>query len=288
MKINIVLALLLFYTQFTYGQEERKKKANYSKFFSRTYYVLKDNKSVMDGPYELTLMGTPIVQGQYDHTKKTGVWTYFNSMGEVIYKYDYSSDTLIEFNRVKFDAIQWQFDVAKNNAFQFRSGKIVPYVDFSNREFNVIKETGTIKSKLNRPPLLLGSSLKLQFELLDILRSKISDFKVMSYSLISFIVDSKGNTKNFKILSTSGLNFEDGLIKQLELKNLKWVPAKLGGENVDVEMTIPIIIKTDYNDRDYIKSNIIFTDIAFMNYYQSLKYKKDYKHLESWEYELFD
>jgi len=288
MKKITILLLLISSIQGVYAQKDRKKKGEYSKFLSQTYYVLKEDKSIKDGPFERTFMSTPIIQGQYKKSIKAGIWSYYNSMGDLLYKYDYSSDSVTEWKSGKFDAIQWGNDIAKKLAGQFKFGKVVPYSDYAELEYKLISENDKLLSKLDRPPLCLESNLVFQLELFDALRNNISDFQIMSYSLISFEVDTNGNSKNFKVVSSTGSNFEIGFIKQLEERNIKWIPAQLNNRAVAIEIQIPIIIKTRYDNNEYIETQIIFTDSKFMDYYQNLEYRTDYKHLQSWDYKLFD
>ncbi|QCK15797.1 hypothetical protein [Mangrovivirga cuniculi] len=123
---SIVIMVLILVSQLSYGQEvKRKKKKKYSSTFSEVYYVLKRDKSVKDGPYELMFKGNTIIKGEYTDSKKTGNWQYFNLQGELLLTYDFEQDSMISWNNKKIDVVQWNQGISKNGPFVSMGGNIV-------------------------------------------------------------------------------------------------------------------------------------------------------------------
>ena len=286
MKSFITLIIITFCISFSYAQKPRKKKSDYSDTFSEIYYVLKEDKSVKDGPYELRLLKIPVITGQYENSVKIGVWTYYNSLGKPLYKYDFSSNTIVEWYNGKFDAIQWEHNVFKKS-WLTKEGKVVPYTDYSTREFEVIRNSDTITTTLERPPIMIGSDLMFQFELFKILQNNISNLPNISFSSISFIVDKDGNARDFNIEATSGAGFEKGFISEINQRNLKWIPGQIDAKPVMTKITIPIIIKTSYRDNENVTIGIIFTNAEFMNYYKTLERDREYGRI-GWDFKLYE
>lgn len=287
MRTKAILLTLILFSQLVYAQSERKKKSNYSKFFSREYYVLKEDKSVKDGPYELSIQGTLVIQGQYKEDQKDGLWTYYNSKGKILFRYDYTNKTVTEWSHEKMDVVQWQNGNMKRAPLHYQIGRAVPYTDHQDKLFTMIKGTNTVFTQLDRPPLLLGSNLVFQFELFQMLLHELHAFHGPFFSLISFIVDTDGNAKNFKVEMASGLGFEEKFMQKLIEKNYSWVPAELGGEQVAVEVLVPVIVQVT-QDLDHVITNIVFSDTEFLNQYARITRGKGYKILESWDYKLYD
>jgi hypothetical protein len=284
-KAAPLLIIMFLFVQWTFGQNTNKKRKDFTDHFSEIYHVLKNEKSVKDGPYELSYKGHPIIQGQFQHSEPTGMWRYFNSRGELEYEYDFSSNRVILWNpSTKRDAIRWESGEMKTGPFKSESYHVIPYVELPAKNYIIMRERDTVESTLDIPPLCLNSNLVFQFTLFDILRNSISSFPKMSFSLISFTVDENGNSKNYEIEGSTGNNFESQFIKELEQKNISWTPAIKDGKPTTVKIQIPIIMKTFNDDPNWNWLKIIFTEIAFMD----AKRTANLNRLPTWNYKLFE
>ncbi|GAA0879422.1 hypothetical protein GCM10009119_23900 [Algoriphagus jejuensis] len=288
MKTPYYLATaILLISHLSYSQTQNKKRSNITDHFSERYEVIKSDKSIKDGPYELFYKDQVIIQGQFDHSKASGKWSYFNSMGDLEFEYDFTKDSVISWNSATLrDAIRWEKGTLINGPFETKSYHVIPFDDLSATNYPIVKGSDTIDSKLDTPPLCLSSNLVYQFTLFDVLRQSLQSAPSDSYSLISFTIDENGETDDYVVEVSSGHDFEIDLITELTSKNIRWTPAIKNGKRESVRMYIPIIIKTYHNDPEFIYTKTVFSNLKLMDI-KANKGPKE-KYLLSWNYKLFE
>jgi|GEM_PF-5186663 len=82
---------------FSYSQElNLKKKQNIiDNGLVESYFVLKNNKKIKQGEYELKYNGKTIQKGSYSNNIKTGDWYYFNPNSKLDFIYNYDSLAIV-------------------------------------------------------------------------------------------------------------------------------------------------------------------------------------------------
>ena len=80
---------------------------------------------------------------------------------------------------------------------------------------------------------------------------KLQVSQIQGLLYFHLIVTKNGETKDFKILQSSGNSFESVLLKVIESSPEKWKPGVYKGELVDTEFLIPMNVryKGDSPDR---------------------------------------
>ncbi|MDW3208830.1 MAG: hypothetical protein R8N23_03125 [Reichenbachiella sp.] len=291
MKKITVLQFILLLSLNAYAQSELKKKSKSTDFLAESFFVLKSKKSVKEGEYELKIKDghmikeSVLVRGQYENSKPVGKWDYYNAFGELNYSLNASTNEITDFSAIHSDIIVWSYSEASNPNFRgivARGGKIIPSRDYYEKEYDITAENEILQSQLDQPPLLKGSPLVYQLELMEILNECTNTFNSVSMSVIRFIIDENGHERDYQVQVYSNQRFEDKYIQILKEKNHKWIPGKLNGNNVSVEMTIPILIMPGSSqDPDYRNYYITFSNPDAIVYSQNLK-KDEYKHIAGW------
>lgn len=294
MKRIFIIQIILLFGANVVAQNELKKKGNSSEFLAESYFVLKSKKSVKEGAYELKIKNghqireSILIKGQYANSNAVENWNYYNAFGDLNYTIDASTNKLVQFSPVDSDLIVWSYGKPKNSQYRgmaFYGGKIVPSLTYYEKEYDVIINNEKLQTKLEQPPLFIGSSLVYQLELMEMLNECTKSFNSPSISLLSFIIDSDGNERDFKVQVYSSKNYEDKFMQLLKEKNHKWIPATLKGKNVAIEMVIPIVIMPgNQNDPELHNYYITFSSPEIINYSLSLKEEK-VKHIAGWLFE---
>lgn len=95
MDIRFCFILLLLTSFLTArGQETLEKKGKLNDYYEERYHVLKSDKKVKHGPYQVFSGDSLIVAGMYDHGKKIGRWNFYSGRGSMTQRYNFSSSTL--------------------------------------------------------------------------------------------------------------------------------------------------------------------------------------------------
>ena len=139
-----------------------------------------------------------------------GVWNYYKK-GKLEQQYDHSKDSLI-----------------------FPSKIIDNYV------YTVKTDTGIVRQKLERPPMLVGGD-RTRIEN----RKNMDDGKLHQLSngqenvtyVLSFWIKPNGETYGYEMVK--GVNKEyDTYIIEYYNANYKWIPGKLNGSNIECKITV--------------------------------------------------
>lgn len=218
---------LLFFLSFigiiSHAQAQKTKTVTKVRFMAiETFDVLKSQKKVRHGDF-LSInryTKTPIAKGQYANNNRIGVWEF----------YDYRSGELEQ----KFD-----FD---NHILLFSNLENTPSNHFKYNEEWILDQLDTV-------PLHIGGFSEVRMKLTEKASDLITppDIPVAGMAVFSFIVTKQGETKDFKIVLSSGNDFEDELLTTLMDFKENWIPGVYKGEKVDVEYLIPMNIAIKEN-----------------------------------------
>ena len=77
-----------------FSQETVERKNWLTDSVIERFYVLKTDKNTKQGPYKAFYQRkTIIAAGNYDNGKKTGEWNFYDTLGKLVERYDYSTHT---------------------------------------------------------------------------------------------------------------------------------------------------------------------------------------------------
>jgi protein TonB len=137
-------------------------------------------------------------KGLYEAGSMVGIWEYNNPSSELIQKYDYTNDTIIEF---------------------------MP----NNEEFEIHSDSGIVLTKLERPPLYIGGELSIFKKIngqinypTDAIENDIS-----GTVLVSFYVDLDGTAFDYKIEKAIGGGCGEEALRVVKLIPNNWIPGLL-------------------------------------------------------------
>ena len=80
------------------GQETLERTGKVNKHYRSVYHVLKSDKKIRHGTYQVFNGDTLIVEGLYDHGKKIGRWNFLSSKGKLEQRYNFSGNKLEYYN----------------------------------------------------------------------------------------------------------------------------------------------------------------------------------------------
>lgn len=216
------------------------------------FYVLKSDSSVRHGDYRLTANGKSLVLGYYRMGARDSLWLQFNMKGTLRCKGSYEND--------KRDGIWEYYD---NNGeleqkIDFSKKEIICYrTPFTNHPFRVISGKDTSLTVLDRPPLFLGGSSRLNEYILGHLTIPLHKKEeiITGTVYVTFTIDSLGRMTNHRILKGIGNGCDREALKVVRELPEEWMPGVLKGENVRVDYVLPIVF--DENLRKAESVNLI-------------------------------
>lgn len=239
------ILLLVIFSTACYAQETKKIKhtvkyeGDIQPIYKHkeVYYVLRDDKSVKQGPYLLKSNKKPLIEGwyhnglkdslwtynffhnnkirakgYYKNGKKVGVWEYYNGRDAILSRFDYTNDTLL-----------------------FTTCKIKDTV------LPVKTASGYKLTRVDSQPIFkeFGSN----YWYFGLVRDFIGDQSPVNkriYSTIQFEIDSLGVMSNFKVKQGNYDFYNEYTLKRVKQLPNEWVPAKINGKPVSVLWSITL------------------------------------------------
>ena len=212
--IKTFLLLLTLLPAILFGQETKKitiKETN------ETFFVLKSDKSIKHGAYKkFSYKNTLLIKGLYKQGLKDSIWECYNFDGQISLKYDYS----------------------KNELLFYKPGDKV-------RKYKFINETENADTTLDRPPIFLGGDDAFTSDIVKNLRYPVEALEngISGKVYVSFVVDKKGKTSNYKIEKPLGYGLDMESLRVLKLQPDNWLPAIQNGQAIDIEVIYPVTFK---------------------------------------------
>jgi hypothetical protein len=210
LKSCLSIGIIYFLTiPFINGQTLKKVSRNPYPDFNEQYFVLKDNPSIKEGPYKLSINGVVYQLGSYKNNQKSGVWQIYKSKNVIDFKYDYDTKKLIF--------------LSKDN-----------YLNSSD--------------STTRGPIYLGGltfllySVANKIEIPDELREKMPSGQYRA--VIRFLVDSLGNTRDYEVQTSSrNVQFDFvaiSAVMQSTNSGFSFLSAIDKGKPTNVPMMLPV------------------------------------------------
>jgi hypothetical protein len=94
-----ILVLWIFQSPYLFSQELKHQKKNLGSRTTKEFDVLKDNKDIKEGNYQLKIDNLVCQIGAYKSNQKSGIWQIYFTKDELELQYDYDKDELIYFNK---------------------------------------------------------------------------------------------------------------------------------------------------------------------------------------------
>jgi hypothetical protein len=230
LKTSFLLLLPLFYLTNCFGQDTVEQKNRLPNNVIERFYVLKSDQKTKQGPYKAFLRRrTLIAMGNYKNNKRTGIWTFYESDGRLVERFNYDNNTFL--NEAPLDTagdISYLFDAKiKESDRLTRPLKIggsyygfLPYVTLFRLPFSVM-DVNT-------------NSFKAYIELLISPGGRLADYKV---HLASALYEYK-----------QIINMDVSLFSE---EDRQFLPATLNDEPILSRIIIKCYV-TPYGDLDFL------------------------------------
>jgi len=197
-----------------FAQETKRITTNET---NETFFVLKADKTTKHGMYKkFSYKNTLLIKGFYKQGLKDSIWECYNFDGQISLKYDYS----------------------KNELLFYKPGDKV-------RKYKFINETENADTTLDRPPIFLGGDDAFTSDIVKNLRYPVEALEngISGKVYVSFVVDKKGKTSNYKIEKSLGYGLDLEALRVLKLQPDNWLPAIQNGQAADIEVIYPVTFK---------------------------------------------
>jgi len=212
--IKTFLLLLMLLPAILFAQETKRITTNET---NETFFVLKADKTTKHGMYKkFSYKNTLLIKGFYKQGLKDSIWECYNFDGQISLKYDYS----------------------KNELLFYKPGDKV-------RKYKFINETENADTTLDRPPIFLGGDDAFTSDIVKNLRYPVEALEngISGKVYVSFVVDKKGKTSNYKIEKPLGYGLDMESLRVLKLQPDNWLPAIQNGQAADIEVIYPVTFK---------------------------------------------
>jgi TonB family protein len=244
---RIAIMILTIFPFVMLGQQTVQLTAVKEKTFDKEVYsVLKSDTTIKQGSYRLFTLGNELKQeGFYKNGQKDSSWTEYQWVGK---------------NKVLKAKGCYQQDV-KTGIWEFYNFKGLPeqrydysrkeltfcQPDDSLREYQLLLDTGTLKTKLDRPPVYIGGTATLLDEInLNIKYPDIAvENDIVGMVYIAFTIDKTGKTSNYRVLKGIGAGCNESALEAVKMIPECWLPGILQGKAVTVEYRLPIRFTID-------------------------------------------
>jgi TonB family protein len=231
------------------------------------YHVLKSDKSIKHGPYELYRYGKLTVTGQFTQGQKSGLWKEMDYSGHVTKSYHYQNDrrngpyteyysekgnitkAAGQFTEDK-ESGKWDFfnkDGTLHMSFDFDRRQLLHYSGErqSDTEWSILLDGDTLKVKLDKDPLLIGNEKALMAYIgKNIHYPEVAlENDIQGTVVIGFTIHPDGSCTDFRIVKDIGGGCGAEALRVLKLTANFWVPGEKFGEAVTTPMHVPVKFK---------------------------------------------
>jgi hypothetical protein len=205
--VKILLFNLLFNSFGILGQELKLIKDRKD---NTSYYVLKNDKKIKHGAYtSYDTNKKTIVTGFYKNNEPDSVWSTYNANGNLYFTYDYKTKSVEIFEDKPWDGKQKFFLKKTNDSSTVTISRLPLYIGGS------LAVSKHIVNNVNIPVSLITSGMKGQ-------------------TVVQYTITKMGEAKHFSIVQSLEKNFDNEVLRVLELLPERWIPAEANGKPIDI------------------------------------------------------
>jgi len=261
--LTIFLLSLQAYAQETVQIKDMPKKTAKGEI----YHVLKSDRSIKHGPYELYNWGNLKESGQYKHGLKDGIWKVYDYGGNISAKYTYDDGRLSgpfeEYYGGKKNTLKaqgyftdskhsgiWKFlnnDGSLHMSFNFDTREVLKYeVERSGgNEWKILVGTDTVSTTLDFDPFLIGNENTLMVFIAKNIRypEVALENGIEGTVVIGFTINADGTCSDLRILKDIGGGCAAEAMRVIKKTDGFWVPGELNGAPVTTPMLAPVKFK---------------------------------------------
>lgn len=252
---KVFTILLTCTTIFTFGQETKIVRKSVAQNQYEIREVLKSDKKVNHGKYELYENNDLKISGYYIQNQKDSVWIEYNAAGKVSegnYKKDLRSGQWVFFygQKPKQEKVRCQGKYEAGNKvgiweFFRPDGQLAHQYDCNSRNFTHIIGNGrdTVVIYPEEMPYFKDGDLKGLFQFIGNNQKypiKARDNGISGEVYVSAYIDENGEFYNYKLEKGDVDNFGDEAMRVMRLLSGRWEPAKFDGVKFSgVKINIP-------------------------------------------------
>ncbi|MCE1197601.1 MAG: energy transducer TonB [Marinilabiliales bacterium] len=234
--LPLILTLLL--PSMPLGKETKKiVRERQPPELSEVYYVLKSDTTICQGEYKAYYQKKVLVEGYYNAGKRDSLWKQYDTKGILRTLGAFSDDRRVG---------KWEFfDHAGNSEMivDFATNEPVYYqTSLIDKQFRIVQNNDTLITKLDRPPLFIGGTSRLNDFLISELTAPLhkTDEKVTGVVYVSFWIEKDGKLSGFKILKGVGRACNAEALRVVRRLPEEWLPGRFQNSPVKSEYIINI------------------------------------------------
>lgn len=250
MKFTALILLGIGFCPFINAQPTKKVvNESHSGWPSKTetYYVLKSDKTIRHGSYELLRMGAPVVEGYYNNGKKDSLWETYGARGVLLSKKWYA-------NGVKKGI--WEFysrDGEPDWQYDFTTEKITYLNPRTSPDtathYYLAADSQWTRARLDVAPKLLYSSSEWLNFLNRTMRypDEAVNKEQMGTVIIAVTLDETGNAIDYSVFTSAAPALDQEALRVVKLADNEYLPAEKDGKKVKSLYLVPIVFKLEFN-----------------------------------------
>ena len=222
------------------------------------YTVLKNNKSIKQGYYKRYYEKNRrlLLEGEFKDNTRSGIWRFYDPYGSLIYAYDYEQQKPIKYNTESIEVVKfYQELILEGKSYILRGANEQP-IDTKYPKV----EIKNLDTNNYVPPIFIEGNSVFQDILFVAYKNSIKLFDASDAFLISFEIDSLGNSKNFQTIVKGQNMTELKFISNLESMYMKWIPAYNNNKAISVKCLIPVRSLSMRVRNDRITNLIFYSD----------------------------
>lgn len=209
---------------------------------TETYSVLRSDKTVKDGPYEMLRNNKPIVMGYYKNGQKDSLWQVFGRETILSKKWfaEGKKTGLWEFFDYKGLA-EWSYDFTSGQAaFQKPKGKIT-------RSFYQVDTGEWVSGPTDNPVLpLVGSGEWLSYlnRTFRYPNEAVAN-EQQGEVIVGINVDENGNVTDYTVFQSGAPSLDQEALRVIKLYPYEFIPAEKDGKKITSQYRMPVVFRID-------------------------------------------
>jgi TonB family protein len=185
-----------------------------------------------------------VLKGEFKNYKKTGKWTYFDSLGIKTHEEIYKDDT---FQKGTYFSPRGETALIKKREVFIKPNEFIESFDVNKMELTNLfgffsTQTNSLRDSLSLGVRYPGGIKNLLKEINRMVRYPVEAFRsgIRGRVIVTITVDKKGLVKKYDITKSIDKSLDAESIRVLQLFEDKWFPSVLKGEPYESTISIPI------------------------------------------------